>query len=131
MANFFSKRVVMKYRDLICCATANFILKENYMRDYAKVGGKPGKPGYRTPSAFQAKVFEQVRKIPRGQTLTYKQVAELIGQPKSYRAIGNVLNKNMDPKVPCHRVIRSDGLPGGYNKGLEEKIKILKKEGAI
>lgn len=101
------------------------------MRNYSKVGGKPGKPGYRTPSSFQARVFEEVRKIPRGQTLTYKQVAELVGQPKAYRAVGNALNKNCNPGVPCHRVIRSDGMPGGFNKGREEKIRILKKEGAI
>jgi len=101
------------------------------MRDYAKVGGKAGKPGYRTPSSFQAKVFSQVRKIPTGKTLTYKQVADLIGSPGSYRAVGNALNKNCDPSVPCHRVIRSDGQPGGYNKGQAEKIKILKKEGAL
>ena len=101
------------------------------MRDYAKVGSKPGIPGYRTPTSFQAKVFAAVKKIPRGKTLSYKQVAGMIGNSKAYRAVGNALNKNCDPSVPCHRVVRSDGQLGGYNKGKNEKIKLLKKEGAI
>lgn len=101
------------------------------MRNYSKTGGKIGMPGYRTPSSFQAKVFAVVKEIPKGKTLTYKQVAKLIGNPKSYRAVGNALNKNCDPDVPCHRVIRSDGNIGGFNRGTDEKIKILKNEGAI
>ncbi|EKE25064.1 MAG: cysteine methyltransferase [uncultured bacterium] len=101
------------------------------MRNYSKTGGKKGMPGYRTPSSFQAKVFLAVKKIPKGETLTYMQVAKLIGNPKSYRAVGNALNKNCDPDVPCHRVIRSNGSVGGFNRGTNEKIKILKKEGAI
>ncbi len=80
---------------------------------------------------FSKKVFEVVRKIPKGQILTYRQVAELAGSPRAYRAVGNILSKNYDPAIPCHRVIRSDGLPGGYNRGNAQKIKILKKERAI
>ena len=98
------------------------------MRQYAKVGGREGKPGYRTPSAFQSKVFAVVKKIPKGKTLTYKQVAEKIGQPGAYRAVGNALNKNYDPAIPCHRVVRSDGSVGGYNRGSDQKAKILKAE---
>lgn len=101
------------------------------MRNYSKTGGKIGLPGYRTPSAFQAKVFAAVKKIPPGKTLTYKQVASMIGNPKAYRAVGNALNKNRDKDVPCHRVIRSNGAVGGFNRGSKEKIKILKKEGWI
>ena len=101
------------------------------MRNYSKTGGKVGKPGYRTPSSFQAKVFAVVKEIPQGKTLTYKQVAKMIGNPKAYRAVGNALNKNCDPNVPCHRVIRSDGKTGGYNGGPDKKIRILKKEGII
>lgn len=77
---------------------------------------------------FKEKVFDVVRKIPKGKTLTYKQVAEKIGAPKSYRAVGNILNTNYDPKIPCHRVIRSDGKIGGYNRGAENKEKILIEE---
>ena len=90
-----------------------------------------GKPGYRTPASFRAKVLAVVSKIPKGKTLTYKEVAVRAGSPAAYRSVGNVLNKNYDPKIPCHRVVRSDGKIGGYNRGSEVKIKILKKEGAI
>ncbi len=78
---------------------------------------------------FKEKVFNIVSKIPRGKTLNYKQVAKLAGRPRAWRAVGNILNKNYDPKIPCHRVIRSDGRPGGYNRGARNKICLLKKEG--
>lgn len=77
---------------------------------------------------FQEKVYAVVRKIPKGKVLTYKEVARRVGSPKSYRAVGNILNKNVDPKVPCHRVIRSDGKIGGYRDGNVSKVRILKKE---
>jgi O-6-methylguanine DNA methyltransferase len=81
---------------------------------------------------FSERVYIVVSKIPRGQTLTYKQVAEAAGSPHAYRAVGNILKKNKDMKrVPCHRVIRSDGSVGGYAKGSEEKKKLLRYEGAI
>lgn len=80
---------------------------------------------------FSEKVYEVVRKIPKGKVLTYKQVAQKAGSPRAFRAVGNILNKNYDPKIPCHRVIRSDGKTGGYNRGAENKKKILKKEKAI
>jgi len=78
---------------------------------------------------FQNKVYEIVKKIPRGKVMSYKEVAEKIGKPRAYRAVGNALNKNIDPTVHCHRVIRSNGSPGGYRKGTKEKIRLLKKEG--
>ena len=80
---------------------------------------------------FQSKIYEIVKKIPRGKTLTYKEVAKLAGRPKAYRAVGNILNKNHDPSIFCHRVIRSDGKIGGYNRGTVEKSKLLKKEGVL
>lgn len=70
---------------------------------------------------FSRVVHRVVRAIPPGKCLTYKQVAELAGYPKAYRAVGNLLNKNFDPGIPCHRVIRSDGKTGGYNRGAEAK----------
>jgi O-6-methylguanine DNA methyltransferase len=79
---------------------------------------------------FAQKVYRIVKKIPKGKVLTYKEVASRAGKPKAYRAVGNILNKNYDPKIPCHRVIRSDGKIGGYNRGVVNKRKILKKEGA-
>jgi len=79
---------------------------------------------------FKERVFKVVSQIPRGKTLTYKEVAEKAGSPKAYRAVGNVLNTNRDiKKVPCHRVIRSDGEIGGYNRGIILKEKKLKHEG--
>jgi len=80
---------------------------------------------------FKERVLKVVSKIPKGKTLTYKQVAALAGNPNAARAVGNIMNKNRDPNVPCHRVIRSDGAIGGYAFGSEKKRLILKKEGAI
>lgn len=80
---------------------------------------------------FQEKIYEIVSKIPRGKTLTYKEAAELAGRPKAYRAVGNILNKNRNPAVFCHRVIRSDRKSGGYNRGAEMKKQILSREGIV
>lgn len=80
---------------------------------------------------FTEKVYRVVAKIPRGKTLTYKEVAKRAGNPKASRVVGNILNKNTSPKVPCHRVIRSDGNTGGYRGGKALKRRILLKEGAI
>ncbi|MCX6751742.1 MAG: MGMT family protein [Candidatus Nomurabacteria bacterium] len=79
--------------------------------------------------SFAEKVYEVVKKIPKGKVLTYKEVARKAGNMKASRAVGNILNKNHNPKIPCHRVIRSDGKPGGYNKGGQKKKEILRKEG--
>lgn len=81
--------------------------------------------------SFKEDVFSIVKKIPKGSVLTYKQVAEKIGSPNSSRAVGNILNTNYDPEIPCHRVVRSDGKTGGYNRGSENKKEILKSEGVI
>lgn len=80
---------------------------------------------------FKEKVLLVVSKVPRGKTLTYKKVAEMAGKPKASRVVGNILSKNFNPKIPCHRVIRSDGKPGGYNRGIKTKIQLLKKEGIL
>lgn len=81
---------------------------------------------------FAKKVYKVVSKIPKGKTLSYKQVAIAAGKPLAFRAVGNILNKNKDPQIPCHRVIRSDGKVGGYGMGgWMIKRKILRKEGAI
>ncbi len=80
-------------------------------------------------SNFAQKVYDIVRKIPKGDVMTYKQVAIKAGRPKAARAVGNILNKNYDPAIPCHRVIRSDGKLGGYNRSKDQKYRILKQEG--
>ena len=80
---------------------------------------------------FKEKVYKVVSNIPKGEVLTYKQVATLVGSPRAYRAVGTVLSKNYNPNVPCHRVIKSDGSVGQYNRGVENKKRLLKNEGAI
>lgn len=81
---------------------------------------------------FAEKVYEVVRKIPKGKFMTYKEVAIKIGNPHAVRAVGTVLSKNYNPNIPCHRVIRSDGKMGGYNRGgVMTKLEILKREGAL
>lgn len=77
---------------------------------------------------FKERVHAIVRNIPRGKTLSYKEVAALAGSPNAYRAVGNIMSNNHDPDIPCHRVIKSNGEPGGYNRGIERKKKLLKKE---
>lgn len=80
---------------------------------------------------FAEKVYKMVKKIPRGKVLTYKEVARRVGSQRAWRAVGNILNKNRDPKIPCHRVIKSDGKIGGYKNGIKKKTSLLKKEGVI
>lgn len=83
--------------------------------------------------SFVQKVITVVKEIPRGQTLSYKKVAQRAGNPKAFRAVGNILNRcgGMKKGVPCHRVIKSNGQAGGYVHGTAKKIKLLKSEGAI
>ena len=81
---------------------------------------------------FQIKVWKAISKIPRGQVRTYKELAKLIKKPKAARAVANACGKNPYPiKIPCHRVIRSDGSLGGYSGrgGISAKKNLLKKEG--
>ncbi len=81
---------------------------------------------------FQLKVWKYLLSIPKGQIRTYLDVAKAINSPKAVRAVANAIGKNpYPPKIPCHRVIRSDGSLGGYSGsgGLKTKLKLLKKEG--
>ncbi|HVZ76087.1 MAG TPA: MGMT family protein [Candidatus Paceibacterota bacterium] len=83
-------------------------------------------------SAFRKRVLAVVAKIPKGSVMTYAMVAKKAGNPKASRAVGYYMSKNYDPKIPCHRVIRTDGKIGNYNRGGEKaKRTLLKKEGAI
>jgi len=80
--------------------------------------------------AFADKVRDVVKKIPKGSVLTYTQVAHKAGNAKAARAVGTVMKGNYDPKIPCHRVIRSDGKIGEYNRGgPKAKTALLRKEG--
>ena len=81
---------------------------------------------------FQLKVWAYLSKIPRGKVKTYSQVAKAIGKPLAVRAVANAIGKNpYAPKIPCHRVIRSDGSLGGYSGkgGVKTKRFLLLKEG--
>lgn len=80
---------------------------------------------------FKEKVLAVVGKIPRGKVLTYKEVAQQAGSPLAYRAVGQIISKNYDPNIPCHRVVGSNGKLTGYNRGLELKRQLLIEEGAI
>ena len=83
---------------------------------------------------FQLKVWKYLKTIPKGKVKTYKEVAIGINRPKSARAVANAVGKNpFAPKIPCHRVIRSDGSLGGYSGkgGVKTKKRLLKREGII
>ncbi|HYY57617.1 MAG TPA: bifunctional DNA-binding transcriptional regulator/O6-methylguanine-DNA methyltransferase Ada [Pyrinomonadaceae bacterium] len=80
-------------------------------------------------TAFQLKVWEELRRIPYGETRSYKQVAEAIGQPTAARAVARACATNPVALVtPCHRVVRESGEPGGYRWGLERKRRLLERE---
>ena len=77
-------------------------------------------------SPFTKKVLEELKKIPLGKSLSYRQVAENIGHPKAARAVGNACNVNPFPLViPCHRVVQTGGKPGGFAYGTELKEDLL------
>lgn len=80
-------------------------------------------------NSFQQKVLDVVGTIPKGKVLTYAEVARQAGSPRAFRAVGNIMKTNYNPKIPCHRVVRSDGTPGGYNRGSEAKKLRLAEEG--
>ena len=83
---------------------------------------------------FQKKVWNYLKTIRKGSVKTYKQIAIAINRPKSARAVANAVGKNpFAPKIPCHRVIRSDGSLGGYSGkgGVKTKKLLLKREGVI
>jgi len=83
---------------------------------------------------FQLKIWDFLKKIPKGTVKTYSEVAEAIGKPLAVRAVANAISKNPYPiRIPCHRVIRSDGSLGGYSGtgGVKKKKNLLKKEGII
>lgn len=79
---------------------------------------------------FADKVRDVVKKIPRGSVLTYGEVARKAGNAAAARAVGTIMKENYNPVIPCHRVIRSDGKIGDYNRGgLKAKTALLRKEG--
>ncbi len=78
---------------------------------------------------FELRIYEIVRHIPRGKVASYGAVARCAGNPGASRAVGNALNKNYDPAIPCHRVVGVRGDVGGFNRGKRKKITLLRSEG--
>ena len=83
---------------------------------------------------FLDRVLDKCSRIPSGKVSTYGEIARVLGKPKASRAVGQALKRNPHaPRIPCHRVVRSDGSIGGYGgagkKGIEKKIRLLRKEG--
>lgn len=78
---------------------------------------------------FSERCYALLKKVPKRKITTYKILAKKL-RTRAYRAVGNAMNKNpYSPKVPCHRVINSDGKIGGFASGIKKKIAMLKKEG--
>ena len=87
-----------------------------------------------TGTDFQIKDWKEIKKIPKGKVRTYKEIAVAISRPKASRAVANACGKNPFPlKIPCHRVIGSNGYIGGYSGegGIKKKIELLKFEKAL
>lgn len=79
---------------------------------------------------FNEKCYAAIRRVPKGRVVTYKQVAKAVGC-KAYRAVGSAMRNNFDASIPCHRVVKSDGSMGNYNRGVALKEKLLKSEGVV
>ena len=78
--------------------------------------------------SFNERCYQILKKVPKGKITTYKEIARKLNT-KAYRAVGNAMNKNYSPLVPCHRVVKANGFVGGFAKGTGTKEKMLKKEG--
>jgi O-6-methylguanine DNA methyltransferase len=79
---------------------------------------------------LRSRVLELTSLIPEGRVTTYAELARAAGRPRAWRAVGNLLSRNPRPlRIPCHRVVRSDGRVGGYSLGKRRKVELLRKEG--
>jgi methylated-DNA-[protein]-cysteine S-methyltransferase len=91
------------------------------------------------PSSFRERVYRTLRAVPRGRVTTYAALACAAGYPRAARAVGSALNANpfiasslpAGRRVPCHRVVRSDGSVGGFVHGTREKVRMLRREGVV
>lgn len=120
-----------------CDKTLNCIVEgsfeEEVLRQFAEYfSGKRQEfdlPYFATGTPFQLMVWEELLKIPYGETRSYRELAEAIGKPKAARAVGNALNANpVAIIIPCHRVIASGGKLGGFGGGTELKRQLLELE---
>jgi methylated-DNA-[protein]-cysteine S-methyltransferase len=105
------------------------VLKEAYWQLSSYLAGKLKEfslPLSPHGTDFQRKVWDVLRRIPYGETASYKDIAEAVGKPKAFRAVGMANNRNPIPIIiPCHRVIGSDGTLVGYGGGLDMKRRLL------
>jgi len=104
----------------------SLIIRE--LREYFETGRDDftQKIGFMKGTEFDKKVWLALKEIPYGETRTYKWLAEKIGKPNAFRAVGQALSRNPIPIVlPCHRVIESDGSLGGYSGGIDMKRRLL------
>ena len=79
---------------------------------------------------FNEKCYELLRKVPRGKVVTYKEIARALNS-KAYRIVGRAMKKNKNRKISCYKVVKSNGEIGGFNRGIKEKIRLLRKDGII
>lgn len=92
----------------------------------------PSLPLHLEGTPFQLRVWEELRRIPLGQTISYRELAKRVGNPKAARPVGQAVGANPIPIIiPCHRVIAADGSLGGYSSGLDRKRWLLEHEGAL
>lgn len=108
------------------------------LAEIAKAAEAPGETDFDhipvdvSGTPFQQSVWQALRRIPKGETRTYAQLAAEVGRPGAVRAAGSANGANhVSLLIPCHRVIRTDGSLGGYAWGLEIKAKLLQREGAL
>lgn len=105
-------------------AIDGFQCLEDLLKNFPSIGKLEG-------TEFQKAVWGELKKIPRGQTRTYGEIAAAIGHPKAVRAVGTACGANPLPLfIPCHRVVAKNGL-GGFGSGLPWKIMLLKMEGVL
>ena len=117
--------------DIVPADTAMASLISGVLRAIEAPAAAPDLPIDVAGTAFQEKVWKELRKIPAGETRSYADIAAAIGDPKATRAVGTANGSNpVAVLVPCHRVIRSDGTLGGYAGGLDRKRQLLAAEGA-
>jgi methylated-DNA-[protein]-cysteine S-methyltransferase len=118
-----SKQVLQQWREQVTQAVQDYF------------AGKPGAfaalPLDLQGSPFHLRVWQELRKIPRGETVSYQELARRVGNPQAARAVGQACGKNPIPLiVPCHRVIASNGTLGGFSSGLPRKRWLLDHEQA-
>ena len=118
-----SKQVLQQWREQVTQAVQDYF------------AGKPGAfealPLDLQGSPFHLRVWQELRKIPRGETVSYQELARRVGNPKAARAVGQACGANPIPLiVPCHRVIASNGTLGGFSSGLPRKRWLLDHEQA-